>query len=397
MLEKEGFEIMAESALGYSVAGPPVAFEEITGGRVETVEVLQHAQRERLRYMTFVDVVGNDQPAPLGVASAKSKAARIDGIIIERPRIYTSMFPSAIPPMSSRFHLRLPGDLSIGLSAAQAHRLGFQGEGVEIVMPDTGQYRHPYYLAHGYNLKTAITMVPGTDRSQDPVGHGTGECANIFAVAPACSVQPLRCAKDSGALVAALSGFLKAKELKPKVITCSWGGDGPYPPTGGPDPQEKAFALEIQNAIEEGIVVVFSAGNGQFSIEPQVPGVLAAGGVFMSQTMELQASNYASGYQSPWFPDVIVPTVCGLVGMLPRAQVPDASRPSGQSAGRRGEPGCPSRRPRGRWHSVQRWLGPVLRDLRRSPSTGRGCRPHPRRQARIEAGSGHRGPHEDRP
>jgi subtilisin family serine protease len=32
------------------------------------------------------------------------------------------------------------------------------------------------------------------------------------------------------------------------------------------------------------------------------------------------ASNYASGYQSPWFAGVNVPTVCGLVGLLPRAQ-----------------------------------------------------------------------------
>jgi subtilisin family serine protease len=34
----------------------------------------------------------------------------------------------------------------------------------------------------------------------------------------------------------------------------------------------------------------------------------------------LQASDYASGYASPWFGGVIVPTVCGLVGMQPRAQ-----------------------------------------------------------------------------
>ena len=48
-----------------------------------------------------------------------------------------------------------------------------------------------------------------------------------------------------------------------------------------------AFALEIQHAIESGICVVFSAGNGQFSIQPQVPGVLAAGGVYMTPTLEL--------------------------------------------------------------------------------------------------------------
>lgn len=80
------------------------------------------------------------------------------------------------------------------------------------------------------------------------------------------------------------------------------------------------FALEILDAVEQGIVVVFSAGNGQFAIEPQVPGVIAAGGVFADQSGRLRASNYASGYASPWIPGVRVPTVCGLVGLLPRAQ-----------------------------------------------------------------------------
>jgi subtilisin family serine protease len=36
--------------------------------------------------------------------------------------------------------------------------------------------------------------------------------------------------------------------------------------------------------------------------------------------MALQASNYASGYKSPYFKDRIVPDACGLVGLLPRAQ-----------------------------------------------------------------------------
>ena len=34
----------------------------------------------------------------------------------------------------------------------------------------------------------------------------------------------------------------------------------------------------------------------------------------------MRASDYASGYTSPWFDNVVVPTVCGLVGMQPRAQ-----------------------------------------------------------------------------
>src|SRR5512132_1759590 len=64
----------------------------------------------------------------------------------------------------------------------------------------------------------------------------------------------------------------------------------------------------------------FSVGNGQFSIEPQVPGVLAAGGVYMDESGNLRASDYASGYQSPWFDNVVVPTICRLVGLQPRAQ-----------------------------------------------------------------------------
>jgi subtilisin family serine protease len=89
---------------------------------------------------------------------------------------------------------------------------------------------------------------------------------------------------------------------------------------GPPDDFEIAWALEIVDAIEQGIFVVFSAGNGSFTIEPQVQGVLAAGGVFMNQGLDLQASDYTSGYLSPWFQNVTVPDISGLVGMRPRAQ-----------------------------------------------------------------------------
>ena len=65
--------------------------------------------------------------------------------------------------------------------------------------------------------------------------------------------------------------------------------------------------------------MIFSTGNGHFSVEPQVPGVIAAGGVYASAGLDLQASTYASGYESPWFGGVQVPTVSGLVGMSPRA------------------------------------------------------------------------------
>jgi subtilisin family serine protease len=319
-LQQLGFTIIAASKLGFAVAGSPSAYEQLSGGKVETKERLMLAESGETRYVTHIDIVGDHQPTELGVAYAKSTLPNIDGILIERPKVCHGVSPSPLPPSSSRFHLNVPNDVALGLNALQAHRAGFRGEGVTVAMPDTGQYQHPFFIAQGYNVKPTITVVPNTDPSKDPIGHGTGESANIFAIAPGAVLQGIRASDNGGNLVGAMSGFLKAKELNPQIITCSWGGNGPYPPRNQPDRFDRAMALEIQDTIEQGIVVIFSGGNGQFSIEPQVPGVIAAGGTHMAQDLTLQASNYASGYDSPWFPGVRVPTVCGLVGLLPRAQ-----------------------------------------------------------------------------
>ncbi len=231
-----------------------------------------------------------------------------------------AVFPSFLPPNVPKYHLRLPDDVGVLLQTEGAHRKGHIGQGVVVAMVDSGEYPHPYFLAHGYDVQPGISMVPGTNAAKDPVGHGTGESANIFAAAPGASLRPYRASNNAGQLVGALAGFLRAKADQPQILTNSWGGDGPFPPPGPPDAAERAFALEIRDAIEQEILVIFSGGNGQFSIEPQVVGVLAAGGSFVGPGLDLQASNYASGYLSPWFPDVSVPTVCGLVGLLPRAQ-----------------------------------------------------------------------------
>jgi subtilisin family serine protease len=239
---------------------------------------------------------------------------------LEKPRVLHAVFPTPSPAKSAKYHLQVPDDVAPILKAISAQRNGATGSGVTVAMPDTGFYRHPFFTARHYNVVTPITVVPGTDRSKDPVGHGTGEAANIFALAPGCRLQPIRASDDRGQLVAAIAGFLKAKEMNPRIITSSWGGDEDYPPAGPPNQMDLAVAAELQDAVQRGILVIFSAGNGQFSVEPQVPGVLAAGGVFADQSGSLRASDYASGYRSPWFNHSVVPTVCGLVGMQPRAQ-----------------------------------------------------------------------------
>jgi subtilisin family serine protease len=320
-LEGSGFQILAESRLGFSVNAPPEAYEELTGGSVVAKERLMYAEENCIRYVTHLDIIGDAQPETLGIAKTRSDSTAIDGIVLERPRMLNAVFPSPVPPSTAKFHLRVPDDVATLLNAKPAHQAGHRGQDVLVAMPDSGQFRHPFFTAHGYRIRTPITVVPGTNRARDPVGHGTGESANIFAVAPASVLQPIRASNNSGDLVGAITAFLTAKELnpKPRIITNSWGGDGPFPP-GPLDPGELAFVAEIQDAIAQDILVVFSAGNGQFSVEPQVPGVLAAGGAFVGPNGELRASDYASGYRSPFFQGVDVPTVCGLVGMLPRAQ-----------------------------------------------------------------------------
>jgi hypothetical protein len=335
--ERSGLTIIAESLLGLAVVGSPAAYEELTGGQIVTKELLVYAEAATRRYVTHVDIVGKNQPSALGCGRPRGAAKAIEAVVLERPRapqasialpgaavstqtLGGGIWPTPVPPSALGFYLRVPQDVALGLGAPAAQNQGYRGAGIKIAMVDTGHYLHPFFPAHQYHVDQPITIVPGTKPGEDPVGHGTGESANIFASAPEAELQPVRASDSSGNLVAAIGGFMKAKELNPRILTNSWGGDLPFPtPSNTLSPQDAAFVLEIKDAVEKGIFVVFSGGNGQFSIEPQVPEVFAAGGVYMNSNMALQASNYASGYKSPFFKDRIVPDACGLVGLLPRA------------------------------------------------------------------------------
>ena len=319
-IESMGFTIMAESQIGAAVVGPPGAYEELTGGSLQAVEVLSWERAGVQRYRTHIDIVGTKQPACSGLGRVRSKALQVEGVIIEKPMTYAGISPAPVPPIVDDFYIRVPDDVALMLSAGEAHRAGHFGDGVAVAMVDSGQAPHPFFTAHHYDVRPTVTVVPGTSPVADPVGHGTGESANIFAVAPGASLHAVRASNNSGNLVGAIAGFLTAKANSPAVLTNSWGGNGPFPPVGPPSQADIAWAIEIFDAVQQGILVVFSGGNGSFTIEPQVPGVLAAGGVFVDAAFNSRASNYASGYKSPWFNNVNVPTVCGLVGELPRAK-----------------------------------------------------------------------------
>lgn len=313
-----GLTVTAESRLGFAVAGSPAAYEQLTAGRVVSYEVRQRVEMSRERSVTHLDIIGDRQPGALGIGATPGEDA-IEAVVLEEPRV--PMHPAtAAPPLVADFHLTLPDDVARLLNATPAHEQGHMGRGVTVAMVDTGQAPHAYFTAHDYDIAPTVAVAPGTDPAEDPIGHGTGESANIFAVAPGVHLRPYRGSDQRGELTAAMGAFVRAKARRPQVLTNSWGGQVGFPENGPLPEIDRVWALEIRDAVDEGIVVVFAAGNGHFSIEPQVPGVLSVGGVFSNPQGELRASDYTSGYASPWFDGIVVPTVSGLVGLAPLAQ-----------------------------------------------------------------------------
>ena len=339
-LEKIGLDIIAESPLGFAVAGPPGAFEELTGGKVRPRERRLRGERRRARYVTHLDIRGRGQPRELGVGHARSRRLGVDAVILDRPRRLHAV--SAVPPTVSGFYLNVPDDIEENLNATDAHQNGFTGQGVHIAMPDSGMFPHPYYAAGGFSILAPSSVIPNLAGNEDPTGHGTGECANIFAVAPDCEVQPIRCSNETGALVGGLAGIVAAKSAGAQIISISFGGTLQFPPSPQPTAESLAVSLELQDAVERGIVVVAAAGDGQFAMEPQAPGVISAGGVFVDEQGRRQVSDIASAFDSPWFPGISVPLVCGLCGMFPdfylMLPVPPASEMDFSQAGFPGEP-----------------------------------------------------------
>jgi subtilisin family serine protease len=81
----------------------------------------------------------------------------------------------------------------------------------------------------------------------------------------------------------------------------------------------------IEAVRERGIAVCFSGGNGHYSFPGQMPDVIAVGGVFAREMVDdvtndfiVEASDYASSFDSLIYPGRHVPDICGLVGLQPR-------------------------------------------------------------------------------
>jgi subtilisin family serine protease len=315
-LQDAGFEVLQVNQIMINIAGSRDTYEKAFNTTLVAEERPTIKERGREDKATFLDCPDTTQSGLIATAGTRFEDV-LEGVALEEPRY---LMQSPFAPPKAYWHLDVPGDVSLGCNADRAHRDGITGRGIRVAMVDTGWYRHPYFVQRGYRAQ-AVVLGPGTaDPTHDEVGHGTGESANLFAVAPDVELLPVKAMLAgtlNNVLVNSTAAFNTAVGLNPDIITNSWG----FSVQNGPlSAAQQALAAACAAAVASGIVVVFSAGNGHWGFPGQHPDVISAGGVYMGNDGSMRASDYASGFMSNVYPGRRVPDVSGLVGMRPGAQ-----------------------------------------------------------------------------
>jgi subtilisin family serine protease len=319
-LKEAGFEVLSSGKIAITIAGLPEVFERVFQTTLETVErpVIKELGQNALG--TFFNAIDCKPFGEIDV-SHTSWHQFLDGVAINEPVYYfQSRLPSPIPPSVPKRYLSVPEGVAKGLNAHLAHQQGITGKGIHVVMVDSGWYRHPYFVQYNYNVNVHLAS-GSSDRNVDLTGHGTGESANLLAIAPDIKLTMVKAdvaLYGKGKNVNAVGALREAIALKPDIISCSWGTDER---TRDLSPYNRVLAATVAEAIHQGIIVIFSAGNGQYGFPAQHPEVIAAGGAYLHLNGSLQgkieASSYASSFISPIYGDRQIPDVCGLVGNLP--------------------------------------------------------------------------------
>ncbi len=307
ILQSVGFRVQHIGTYSISGDGPRELWERVFGTQVERrSQPFSEAHPELGEVSYWSHIAGVPFTIPDNLRGLVERAYP------QRPPI---LFESPLPPRVGYHHLRVPADVAMVLRATPVQKLGVTGKGVLVAMPDTGFYKHPFYAWHGYNYNA--TLAPDAIRlERDEVGHGTAEAANIFANAPDIDFVGIKMGRN------ATLAFKTASDLHPAVMTNSWGYHLPGVTTL-PNFLKPLEAAVIEAVRTRGITVCFSAGNGHIAFPAMMPDVIAVGGVYAHENLagddfNLEASNYASSFDSLIYPGRHVPDVCGLVGMQPR-------------------------------------------------------------------------------
>ena len=117
--------------------------------------------------------------------------------------------------------------MNLLLNASAVHREGTTGRGVTAVMIDSGfAYGHAHFDENNYRSTTVLA--PGASHvDRDGNGHGTGESANLLAIAPDVTFVGIKLDNENNSSIGAsiLEGFQEALVHQPQVISVSLGFD----------------------------------------------------------------------------------------------------------------------------------------------------------------------------
>lgn len=304
-LERNGISVEHIGDFSISAACSPRKFETFFGTKIEEQKPPAAANLPKDYVMR---APGKNSPWELPKTDGLD--ALIDRAYIQHePVMFANERP--LPPFwNDKFRLRVPGDVAQIMKASSVHKRGLTGHGVKVVMNDSGFYHHPYFVEQGYNF-LAVTAPDAVDHTSDSSGHGTGEAANLFATAPGINFVGVKMNNPTLAIKT-------ATELKPDVMTNSWGYSLDRPGTSMPN-WIKPLYLAVLDAVAKGITVCFSAGNGHFGFPGSMPEVVSVGGVVVDENLKYSATSYTSGFDSTWFPGRRTPDICGLCGTPPTA------------------------------------------------------------------------------
>lgn len=307
LLTEAGFEVLQITGSTINIAGSQKTYEEAFNTKLtlEQRTVIKPVVGEDLA--EFVECPSTDMPGLITARGTKFEGL-VEGVAIEEPRY---LMASSFAPPKAYWHLSVPAGVSLGCNADKAHRSGITGKGIKVVMTDSGWFKHPFFVSRGYRASPVVLGPGAANPLRDESGHGTGESANIFAVAPDVdfTMVKMNFANTKGAFDAAVA-------LNPHIISCSWGSSVSGSTLSAAN---IALATSIAAAVASGIIVVVSAGNGHWGFPGMHPDVISAGGVFMNPNETLRASDYASGFISNVYPGRKCPDLSGLVGMRPKA------------------------------------------------------------------------------
>jgi subtilisin family serine protease len=323
-LQRRGLSVTARGRLAVSMRCTRGQYEQLFGTKLEVFESPARSAAQSQRFY-FPGPTAPWQPDA-------SVSDLIDDAYIQWPHLYMGSARKAGKlaggvgggPKLGYHYLGAPKGVQSFLNVGTAHKQKITGQGVRLAMIDSGfDQRHAWFKK--YRAQSAIVLAAGaTNRATDLNGHGSGESANIFSIAPGVTFIGVKVDNDAtpedGASI--LEGFQEALRHKPHIISVSMGYDLR---TANERPLAKlpnnlvALEAEIQAAVAAGIIVVFSAGNGHYAFPGQMPNVISAGGVYVDAKGAMQASDYASAFPSAIYAGRSVPDFCGLVGLQPDA------------------------------------------------------------------------------